>query len=113
MIFGGRDLRALCRQMGTPVSFAGVSIYPDGEAVKGMIDSPVQIKLLDQGIGGVETDLPELRLPFNAFKPMPRRGDVVTVTDRETGLQTAYRVNAPTAEDDGAFLAYSLNEVSR
>lgn len=112
MIFGGRDLRALCRQMGTPVSFAGVSTYRDGEPVRGLVDSPVQIKLLDQGIGGVETDLPELRLPYNAFSPMPRRGDQVTVTDCETGTQTTYEVNAPTAEDDGAFLAYSLNEVS-
>ncbi len=110
MPFGAGDLRALCRAMGVLVSFEAVSSYPDGEPVKGILDTPQQIKLAEGGIGGVEAVVPELRLPFNAFAPMPASGDTVTVTDPQTRIATAYTVNQPTAEDDGAFLCYELLE---
>lgn len=110
MVYRLRDLRAICRPMGVPVSFNGLSAYPDGEPVKGLLDSPVQLKLADGGIGGVTTQIPELRLPCNAFNPMPDRNDMIQITDPETGTSTAYTVNSPTAEDDGALLCYELFE---
>ena len=101
-VFAQRDLRALCRQ-GVPVTFGGVSTYPDGVPVLGLFDRPVQMKLLEFGVGGIETALPALTLPFNAFSPMPRRGDAITVDG------TSYTVQPATAEDDGALLVYELN----
>ena len=104
---GGNDLRALFRQMGLPVSFEGVSTYSDnGEPIKGMLDRPVQMKLGESGIGAAEIDLPELRLPFDAFDTMPRSRDIVTVDG------TQYKVDAPTAEDDGAIVCYALRRTS-
>lgn len=104
LVFGVRDLRAMCRPpMGVPVTFNGVSAYPDdGTPICGLYDRSIQLKLMDMGIGGMESALPELRLPFNAFSPMPTAGASVLVA----GIP--YTVNQPTAEDDGAFLCYSL-----
>jgi hypothetical protein len=105
-VFGQRDLRAFFRPMGVPVAFGGVSTYPDdGSPVMGLLDTPLQIKLQDVGIGGAQVELPELRLPFNAFSPMPASRDTVTVDG------TDYTVSAPTAEDDGAILCYQLNDL--
>ena len=92
--------------MGVPVSFSGVSTYPDGQPVYGLFDRPVTMKLEYQGTGGVETAIPELRLPFNAFATMPKRRDIVTVDG------VAYTVNQPTQEDDGAILCYELKLAS-
>ena len=101
-VFAARDLRALCRT-GAYVTFGGSSTYPDGEAVMGLYDRPSQFKFMDEGIGGVETAMPTLRLPFNAFNSMPTANDVVTVDGCD------YKVSPPTAEDDGAFLCYDLH----
>lgn len=102
-MLGERDLRAFCRPpMGVPVTFAGVSTYPDGEPVFGLFDRSQQFQLAEAGIGGAQVALPELRLPFNAFDPMPDVLDVVTVEGTE------YSVNPSTAEDDGAFVCYQL-----
>ena len=103
MTFGASDLRAFCRPMGVPVSFGGVSTYPDdGSPIQGLFDRPIGSKLAEDGIGGVESAVPELRLPYNAFSPMPQSGDTVTVDG------TTYTVDQPTAEDDGAILCYAL-----
>ena len=108
MVFGARDLRAICRTMGVPVAFGAVSTYRDGEPVRGLFDRPVQLKLMEGGVGGAEAPLPELRLPFNAFSPMPESGDTLALTDPNTGAVTVYTVDQPTAEDDGALLCYGL-----
>jgi hypothetical protein len=100
---GARDLRAFCRPpQGVPVVFNGTSTYTDGDRVYGIFDRPVQIKLMGEGIGGGEVAAPELRLPFNAFNPMPTSRDTLTVNG------TDYTVYPPTTEDDGAFLCYEL-----
>jgi hypothetical protein len=104
LVFGARHLRALC-STGVAVSFQGTSSYADGVPVKGLFDRPVQMKFQEGGTGGVETACPELRLPFNAFNPMPQSGDELLVGG------TGYKVNQPTAEDDGAFLVYELYEI--
>lgn len=107
-MLGARDLRAFCRPpMGVPVAFAGVSTYPDGQQVCGLFDRPIQIREAYQDGGGIQSAGSELRLPFDAFSPMPQSGDQVLVTDN--GLTTTYEVDAPTAEDDGAFLVYELH----
>lgn len=101
LVFGARDLRALC-STGPRVSFRAVSTYADGAPIRGIVDRPVQMKLMDSGIGGIETATPELRIPFNTWNPMPAEGDTVVVEG------TGYTVSSPTAEDDGAFLVYEL-----
>ena len=104
---GARDLRAFCRPpMGVPVAFAGVSTYPDGSLVCGLFDRPIAEQLGYQGTSGVMSAAPELRLPSGTFQPMPDDGDVITVTD--DGAVTRYTVGSPGAEDDGAFLVYTL-----
>jgi len=105
MVYGAPDLRAFCGT-GVPITFNGVSTYPDGACVKGLLDRPIEMKLPGEGIGGVEVAIPELRLPFNAFDPMPQTGDTVTVDGTE------YTVYQPTSEDDGAFLCYQLKATS-
>lgn len=102
MPFGAPDLRAFC-SMGDPVVFNGQSSYADtGAAIKGIFDRPMQTKLADQGFGGTDVYLPELRLPFNAFNPMPTNRDLITVAGVD------YTIADTDAEDDGAFLVYYL-----
>ena len=92
--------------MGVPVVFAGVSTYPDGDTVCGLFDKPSNIGFGDRGTAGIESQRPELRLPFNAFDPMPRAKDIVTVDG------TDYRCNQPTDEDDGGFVVYPLMRIA-
>lgn len=100
---GERDLRAFCRPpMGVPVAFAGVSTYPDGTPVYGNFDKSSVIGFGDGGTAGIESGRPELRLPFNAFSPMPQSGDTITVED------TDWVCDQPYDEDDGAFQVYAL-----
>jgi len=92
--------------MGVPVSFRGVSSYGDGVPVRGLFDRPIAMKLEEGGIGGVESAIPELRLPFNAFQTMPQDGDQVLVDG------CTYSVTQPTTEDDGAILVYELLDIA-
>lgn len=105
-----RDLRVFCRPpLGAPVSFGGASAYSDdGSPVCGLFDRPVGFKLPGEGIGGLETANPTLRLPCNAFDPMPQGGDQVSITDPLTGVATTWEVNQPSQEDDGGFWVYDL-----
>ncbi len=106
-MLGARDLRAFCRPpMGVAVAFAGVSSYPDdGTLVCGLFDRPMD----SSPEYGTTVANPELRLPHNAFSPMPRDGSTITVTD--DGIATQYLTGTPTAEEDGAFFAYQLRAV--
>lgn len=88
--------------MGVPVSFEGVSTYPDGEPVRGLFERPMQLRLMEAGIGGAQVALPTVTLPFNAFARMPAANDTLYVDG------VAYTVCPPTAEDDGALLCYEL-----
>lgn len=94
-MFGDADLPSFFADFGVDVVFRGVT-------VKGNFDRPVQIKLADQGYGGVETGFPAVRLPYNAFSPMPTEGDAVNVDG------TAYTVAEVTAESDGAVVCLEL-----
>ncbi len=98
----------MCRPpMGVPVTFAGVSTYADdGTAICGIFDRPVTNRLRDDNMGGTSVASPEVQLPYNAFSPMPRSGDTVTVDG------TDYQVNAPEARFDGAFQGYELMRVA-
>lgn len=101
-----RDLRAFCRPpLGVPVSFGGVTNYTDdGSQICGNFDRPVQYDLGGGG-GGAENAKPELRLPFNAFDPMPANGDHIEVDGVE------YKTSHPREEDDGGFFVYELRQV--
>lgn len=92
--------------MGALVTFAGVSTYPDGVPIRGNLDRPMSIGMTDGGIGGAQMSAPELRLPYNAFDPMPDAGDVLEIDG------VPYQVTTPTAEDDGAVLIYEVSRIS-
>lgn len=98
-MFGDADLPAFFADMGVPVLFGSQP------AQKGLFDQPAQIKLADEGFGGVETGMPEVRLPYNAFSPMPTEKDVITVNG------TQYTVSEVTAEGDGAVACLYLKAV--
>jgi hypothetical protein len=91
-----------------PVFFAdfGVLVTFGSNTVKGIFNRPVQIKLADQGFGGVETSFPSVELPYNAFDPMPDSRDAINVNG------TDYTVSAPTAVSDGAVICYDLKAVA-
>lgn len=99
-MFGDADLPVFFADFGVPVFFGSQG------PVQGNFDQPVQIKLADEGFGGTETTMPEVRLPYNAFSPMPTEGDVITVNG------TQYSVSEKTAESDGAVVCHTLKAVS-
>jgi hypothetical protein len=98
-MFGDADL---------PTFFAdfGVAVIFGSNTVLGNLDRPQQIKLADQGFGGVETQLPLVHLAYNAFSPMPEEGDAVNVDG------TAYTVAERTTESDGAVVCLALKAVA-
>jgi hypothetical protein len=98
-MFGDADLPVFFADFGDPVTFGT-------KTVLGNFNRPVQIKLADQGFGGVETAFPSVELAYNAFSPMPGPGDAVNVDG------TAYTVSEPTAVSDGAIVCYELKKVS-
>lgn len=95
MAFGDADLGVFFADMGVAVTFGG-------STVQGLFDKPTQIKLSDQGFGGVETGFPAVRLPYNAFSPMPINGQSITVDG------TVYTVAEVTAESDGKIVCLEL-----
>ncbi len=113
-MLGGRDLRALFRPPGgSPVTFAGVSAYTDdGMPICGLFERPSSFGLEQGGVGGVENIAPQLRLPFDAFSPMPQSGDTVTVADPDLGTFT-FQVSPPTREEDGLVWMYELYAVTQ
>jgi hypothetical protein len=99
-MFGDADLPVFFADFGVPVLFG------TQPATKGNFNRPEQIKLADQGFGGVETAFPSVELAYNAFSPMPDSRDVVNVDG------TNYTVSEPTAVSDGAIVCYDLKAVS-
>lgn len=95
MAFGDSDLPAFFADMGVEVTF-------NGTTAMGLLDNPTEIKLAAQGFGGFETQMPAIRLPYNAFTPMPVERDEIDID----GL--AYIVSEPAAEGDGKIICYSL-----
>lgn len=98
-MFGDADLPTFFADFGVPVIFGGVTRL-------GNFDRPVEIKEADQGFGGVETAFPSIRLPYNAFSPMPDSGDVLQVNG------AWYSISEPTAESDGAVVCFGLKAAS-
>lgn len=98
-MFGDADLPTFFADFGVPVIFGAAT-------AQGIFDQPQQIKLADQGFGGVETAFPAVHLPYNAFSPMPLTGDAVNVNG------TNYTVAETTAEGDGAVVCLELKAVS-
>jgi hypothetical protein len=94
-MYGDADLPTFFADFGVPVNFQGV-------ASKGNFDRPVDVKLSEQGFGGAIIATPAVRLPYNAFRPMPKSRDLVTVDG------TDYTVSEPTSEADGAVVCYEL-----
>ena len=98
-MYGDADLPTFFADFGVAVNFQGV-------AAKGNFDRPVDVKLSEQGFGGAIIATPAVRMPYNAFRPMPKTGDAVTVDGMD------YTVSEPTAEADGAVVCYELKKVA-
>lgn len=98
MAFGDGDLPAFFGDFGVDVTF-------NGSTALGLMDNPIVIKLADRGFGGFETQMPTVRLPYNAFAPMPVETDQVAVDG------VFYTVSEPTAEGDGKIICYALKKV--
>jgi hypothetical protein len=99
-MFGDADLPVFFADFGVPVIF-------NGRQAMGNLDNPMAVKLADQGYGGVVTELPSIRLPHNAFRPMPRPNDRILVDGQD------YSVTEPAAQEDGAVVMYELKRTSR
>jgi hypothetical protein len=95
MAFGDEDLGVFFDEFSVAVAFGGNN-------AKGNFDRPLEIKLGSHGFGGVETELPAVRLPYNAFSPMPTNDDTITVDG------TVYTVAEVTAEGDGSVVCIEL-----
>ena len=106
-MFGDEDLPTFFGDMGVPVMFKGVSTYPNGKPILGNFDRPLATKLADMGFGGITSEAPCVRLPYNAFRPMPRSKDVLFVDGCK------YEVSEPSAESDGGVIVYDLKAVSK
>lgn len=95
MTFRSNDLGIFFAAFGVTVE------YGTGTA-KGVFDQPEVVRLADHGFGGVEATNPTLKLPFNAFDPMPQTRDALLVDGR------GYTVNTRTTDGDGAIVVYTL-----
>ena len=95
MAFGDSDLDIFTADFGIPVTFNGVT-------ANGILDQPVKTGLADSGFGGISSPRPMLRVPYNAFSPMPAQGDAITVD----GLQ--YVIADEDSDTDGSFVWYPL-----
>jgi hypothetical protein len=82
----------------------GVVVQFNGTSANGILDSGNQIVLADHGFGGIEADKPTIKIPGNAFNPMPTTGDNLTVDGDE------YTVASFTNDTDGAIWSYALKE---
>lgn len=98
-MFGASDLPAIFADWGDSVVFGGVT-------ASGALDEPVEIVVADQGFGGIESSMPSVRIPFNAFDPMPEADDAITVNGTE------YLVGKVTAIGDGAIVQIQLKAAS-
>lgn len=94
-MFGAADLPAIFADWGDTVIFDGVS-------AAGAMDEPMDIVIADQGFGGIESSMPSVRVPFNAFDPMPEADDSITVNG------VVYTVGKVTAIGDGAIVSIQL-----
>jgi len=99
MAFGDSDLSVFTADFGVAVEFGG-------STAQGNFDAPQKNLGGDSGFGGVDTSIPRVHLPFNAFSPMPQEEQTVTVDG------TDYLVGAVTAEGDGKFVCIDLKAVS-
>jgi hypothetical protein len=94
-MFGDADL---------PTFFAdfGVAVVFQGNTALGNFDRPADVKAW----GDAVVSIPAVRMPYNAFRPMPRSGDAVNVDGKD------YTISEPTAEADGAVVCFELKAVN-
>ncbi len=81
---------------GIPVSFG------TQKPSSGLFDVAGSLLLETMGFGGIESNLPTLRLPYNAFAVMPQQGDPLTVNGK------AYVVSDRRQDGDGKVWIYML-----
>lgn len=98
-MLGVSDLPALFADWGDTAAF-------NGTTVACAFDEPMEIVVADAGFGGIESAQPCIRVPFNAWNPMPEEDDAITVNG------TNYTVAKRTALGDGAVMQLSLKAAS-
>lgn len=99
MPIGDSDLEVFVQDFGVPVVFGGVT-------KTGIFNKPTKSALADEGFGGIAMSRPSVRLPFNAFTPMPEPRNAITVNGSN------YTIADEEAETDGAFVCYPLKAAS-
>ncbi|HEY1502581.1 MAG TPA: hypothetical protein VGF88_23605 [Acidobacteriaceae bacterium] len=99
MAFGDADLGVFTADFGVTVEFGGTSALAN-------LDQPQKMFLGDHGYAGVDVAVPAIRLPFNAFSPMPEEEDTLTVDGAD------YVVGCVEAEGDGGFVRIDLKAAS-
>ena len=99
MAFGDSDLTVFTADFGVSVQF-------QGSIANGILDEPQKTLLGDSGFGGVDTTIPAVLLPFNAFTPMPEQDEALVVDG------TDYTVGSIMAQGDGRFMRIELKAAS-
>jgi hypothetical protein len=97
-MFGDSDLAVFF----DPTTFGEAFVQFGGSSANGILDQPMAIRLADRGFGGFNASMPSLQLPYNAFSPMPRERDTLSVNGQN------YTVTEQTTEGDGAIIRFSL-----
>jgi hypothetical protein len=105
-MFGDADLPAFFADMGVPVAFGGTTTYQDGAPIKGMLSQYADVFSHAGGPGGFDTEQLILTIPWNAFNPMPKPKDTITVDGVD------YIVKAPTKNQDTSLSNYYLKPVA-
>jgi hypothetical protein len=98
-MYGDADLAVFTADFGIAVTF-------QGSTAKGILNQPQKTALADQGFGGISTTRPTIRLPYNAFTPMPEPGETINVDGVD------YAIADEDAESDGAFVWFPLKVAS-
>jgi IPT/TIG domain len=93
------DIGVYCADFGATVVFGGAT-------AQGIFDEPVNTGLSGQGFSGIPTTQPELRLPYNAFSPMPVLNQSITVDG------VAFTVSYSSLQWNGLMYYYRLQAAS-
>ena len=97
-MFGDADLGIFFADMGETVAF-------NGAQAKGLLDVETDLYSHGSGPGGVERQTYLLRIPWNAFTPLPIPGDAITVGT------SSYVVSALPVQKDAQIYEMNLKAV--
>lgn len=97
-MFGDPDLAVFFSDFAVTVQFGG-------QAAQGIFERIDSNMLADRGFGGFDAPKPTVKLPYNAFSPMPKELDVIVVDDIN------YTITERPTNRDLAIVIYALKVV--